>query len=440
MTAAAPDTAARFRALAEATVEDLLRMSPERATDLGDHRYDSRLDDLSEPGLAERRRLLARRRDELDSLDADDLDRADAVDAEILRAALDREVFALDRLAEHRWNPLVWLPGEALYPLLARDTVPVPERLRALAGRLAAVPDRLAAARATLADMPRVHVETAVGQTAGVLALVRDEVPALLARAPGLAGELEPPRRDALRALEQHRDWLAGQEGSAAGDPRLGPELFAAKLHLELDADLPAERVVALARERLAELAEELRAVATDWVGAGDDPVRRGAGAVRGGGADRRHDRAAGPAGAGRDDRACPRPRDRPGAGRARRGARDAGVPPRRRDRLLRRARAAGDRAGRRTTRSPDPGGLAGASGSPRSTASTTRQHARHLTVHEAMPGHLLQLAHARAYRGATRVRAVLAERPVRRGLGGVRRGAHGQARLRRAGRSGCSG
>src|SRR5690606_8722422 len=31
----------------------------------------------------------------------------------------------------------------------------------------------------------------------------------------------------------------------------------------------------------------------------------------------------------------------------------------------------------------------------------------RNLTVHEAMPGHFLQLAHARRYRGATRVRAL---------------------------------
>src|SRR5512133_2142970 len=208
--AVAHSSAARFRALAEYTTEDLLRLGPERATDLGDHRYDDRLDDLSESGLAERRRVLARRRDELDSLDTASLggpayagggpdgagpdgagpdgaapagatlDRADAVDAEILRAGLDRELFGLERLQEHRWNPLVWLPGEAIYPLLARDTSPVPERLRALSGRLAAVPDRLAAARATLADMPPVHVETAVGQTAGVITLVRDEVPALL--------------------------------------------------------------------------------------------------------------------------------------------------------------------------------------------------------------------------------------------------------------------
>jgi uncharacterized protein (DUF885 family) len=408
MTAAAADTAARFRTLAEDTVEDLLRLSPERATDLGDHRYDDRLDDLSESGLAARRRLLALRRDELDSLDADELDRADAVDAHILRAALDRDLFALDRLAEHRWNPLVWLPGEALYPLLARDTTPVPERLRALAGRLAAVPDRLATARATLDDMPQVHVETAVQQAAGVVALVRDEVPALLARAPGLAGEVEPARAVALRALEEYRAWLAGRVESAAGEPRLGPELFAAKLHLELDADLPAERVVELAREQLAELTEQLRAAATDWVGAGADPVAEAL-------------------------ERCARdaPTDETIVPLARQALADttelvraSGIvavpdepvevhvmPEFRRGVAVAYCDAPGPLETGGTTYfaiSPTP-----ADWPPERVASFYREYNTaqlvDLTVHEAMPGHVLQLTHARRYRGATRVRQVLA-------------------------------
>jgi uncharacterized protein (DUF885 family) len=36
----------------------------------------------------------------------------------------------------------------------------------------------------------------------------------------------------------------------------------------------------------------------------------------------------------------------------------------------------------------------------------------RNLTVHEAMPGHFLQLAHARRYRGSTRVRALTGSGP----------------------------
>ena len=150
---------APFVAVAEAAIDDVLRLRPELATALGEHAHDDRLDDLSRDGLAHERDVLEGHRDALDSLDLDLLGPDDAVDADILRHALDRRLFALDVLREHTWNPLLWLPGEALHPLLARDTTPVPDRLRALAARLEQVPDRLALARRTLEAMPRVHVD-----------------------------------------------------------------------------------------------------------------------------------------------------------------------------------------------------------------------------------------------------------------------------------------
>ena len=42
----------------------------------------------------------------------------------------------------------------------------------------------------------------------------------------------------------------------------------------------------------------------------------------------------------------------------------------------------------------------------------------RDLTVHEAMPGHYLQLAHANEFRAPTLVRAIFQKRPVHRRAG----------------------
>lgn len=402
------DATGRFHTIAEAAVDDLLRLAPEHATDLGDHRFDDRLDDLSEDGLAERARVLTEDRDALDTIDTDDLDRDDAVDAEILRAGLDRELFELEQLREHTWNPLVWLPGEALYPLLARDTIPVPERLRALAARLAGVPERLALARATLERMPRVHVETAVTQTSGALALVRDELPALLATDPGLSSAVEPAAVRAAAALEEHRGWLADQVGQATGDPRLGPELFAAKLHLKLDSDLSAGRIAALAREQLAEVGERLAKEATDWVGAGDDPVRRAL-----------------------DRIAAEVPDDGTivavagdALARATALVRETGVvrlpdaecliqvmPEFRRGVAIAYCDSPGPLETGGTTYyaiAPTP-----ADWPAERVASFYREYntaqMTNLTVHEAMPGHVVQLGLARTYRGSTRVRQVLA-------------------------------
>jgi uncharacterized protein (DUF885 family) len=402
------DTAARFHALAEDAVEDLLRLDPEWATDLGDHRFDDQLTDLSEAGLAGAAATLADHRDELDSLDADELVPADAVDAQILRAGLDRRLFGLQQLHEHTWNPLPWLPGEAIYLLLSRDTGPVEDRLRALGGRLEAVPQRLATARATLQDMPRVHVETALTQISGLISMLREQVPPLAGTAPRTFLSVEPMRTAAEDALVEHRDWLLDQLDGAHGDPRLGSSLFAAKLHLFLDADLSAEHVAAAAREHLDRVTDELTELAVGWVGPGDDAIRRAL-----------------------DRAAAEVPDDRTIVSVARRWLAEAtelvtssGVvrvpddpleievmPELRRGVAVAYCDAPGPLEEGGVTRfaiSPTPAGW-----SPERVASFYREYntamMANLTVHEAMPGHMVQLAHARRYRGATRVRQVLA-------------------------------
>jgi len=402
------DTAARFHALAEDAVEDLLRLDPEWATDLGDHRFDDQLTDLSEAGLAGAAATLADHRDELDSLDADELVPADAVDAQILRAGLDRRLFGLQQLHEHTWNPLPWLPGEAIYLLLSRDTGPVEDRLRALGGRLEAVPQRLATARATLQDMPRVHVETALTQISGLISMLREQVPPLAGTAPRTFLSVEPMRTAAEDALVEHRDWLLEQLDGAHGDPRLGSSLFAAKLHLFLDADLSAEHVAAAAREHLDRVTDELTELAVGWVGPGDDAIRRAL-----------------------DRAAAEVPDDRTIVSVARRWLAEAtelvtssGVvrvpddpleievmPELRRGVAVAYCDAPGPLEEGGVTRfaiSPTPAGW-----SPERVASFYREYntamMANLTVHEAMPGHMVQLAHARRYRGATKVRQVLA-------------------------------
>ena len=227
---------AHARRCSRTVVDDLLRWRRSRRPPLGDHRYDDLLDDLSADGRAEAARVLAGRRDALDSLDDEALDADDRVDLEVLRNGLDRRLFAARGAAPSPpGTRCVWLPGDALHPLLARDVLPAADRLRSVAARLAAVPDRLLLAERTLEDVPQVHRDTAVQQTAGVVALVRDEVGGLLAEEPSLRAEVEPAQAAAVAALERYAAWLQGQP--ATRDPRLGAEVFAAKLHLVLDAD-----------------------------------------------------------------------------------------------------------------------------------------------------------------------------------------------------------
>ncbi|GGL90684.1 DUF885 domain-containing protein [Micromonospora yangpuensis] len=269
-----------FAPRAERIVDALLASRPGVATSLGDHRYDDRLPDLSAEATAVDRAMLTEASHALAELDPDALDPDEQVDHELLSALVDRELFESTEIRTHEWDPLRHNPGPLLHALLARPYAPAEVRLTALTGRLAAVPDALATARATLAQMPRIHAETAVGQFTGAAALVRDEVPALLAQAPALRSQVEPAATAAIAALEEFVAWLRAGLAADAGpgpDPRLGRRRFEARLWHTLDTELSAAEIQRRAWAALDEITEEIRAAAVELVGgpADDETVRR---------------------------------------------------------------------------------------------------------------------------------------------------------------------
>jgi uncharacterized protein (DUF885 family) len=272
----------QLRRLADEYVDDLARRHPDAATELGDHRFDELLPDASEAALADERRFLDGFAARLTDLDGPALEPELRVDAALMAGDVARRLFAIEELREHTWNPLLANPGAALYMLLARDYAPLPERLHALAGRLTRVPDALAAARASLGRMPKVHLETAITQFDGTIALVKaaaaDGVGAGAAGAGAAVAEVDRARPAALDALAAHRDWLAARlaELSAAADPdsggagredgfadpRLGPDLFSRKLSLTLQAAADADAILARAEADLERVTEEITRVA----------------------------------------------------------------------------------------------------------------------------------------------------------------------------------
>ncbi|MGN9807999.1 DUF885 domain-containing protein [Micromonospora sp. BQ11] len=269
-----------FVPLAERIVEALLASRPGLAGSAGDHRYDDRLPDLSADAVAADRAMLRDAGDALAEIDPDALAVEESVDHALLTVLVDRALFETTEVRAHEWDPLAHNPGPLLHALAARPYAPVEVRLESLAGRLAAVPDALATARATLRDMPRIHAETAVGQFTGTAALIRDEVPALLAQAPAAHDRVEPAATAAIAACEEFVAWLRAGLAADPGpgpDPRLGRRRWEARLWHTLDTELGAAEVQRRAWANLDRVTEEIRAAAVELVGgpADDETVRR---------------------------------------------------------------------------------------------------------------------------------------------------------------------
>lgn len=408
--------AARFDETARRILDALLAARPERATTLGDHRHDDELPDLSADGVAGYARMLIDGLAALDDIDDAELDTGQRVDLEVLRNHLTGELWTATEPAPHLWDPLLHLPVDAVNDLVQRPGPDPGERLRAVCARLAAIPAALDTARRTLQSMPPVHVETAIAQAHGLLATIDTDV-AALAEAAGGGPATWAAISGAARALREHADWLAERLTTADRNPRLGPAQYAATLWYTLDSEIGPDALLTRAESDLMAIEERMAELASRIAGA---PPR--AGQVR-----EVLDTlaATAPVDAGtllplcRDALALVRDRvDEVGL---------ATVP----DDPLRFVEMPESKRGVAVAYCDPPGPLepagpdgpqvtllavapAPASWSAARVASFYREYNGHmlrsLIAHEAIPGHALQLAHAR--RGGTPVRAVLESGP----------------------------
>ncbi|HEX6521781.1 MAG TPA: DUF885 domain-containing protein [Streptosporangiaceae bacterium] len=257
-----------FTELAKAYLDDHAERHPDLATEQGDHRFDAHLPDRSAAALAAERPALDGWAARLSALDAQMLSAEDQVDAAIMANDVARRIFEIDELREHTWNPLPANPGRAIYRLLSLEFAPLPDRLASVAGRLAEVPAMLAAARSQLGPMPRVHIETALGQFSGTIKLVTDAIDEALAAEPSHAARIGEVRPAALEALTAHRAWLSAQlSGDVFASPRIGMERFASKLTLTLQTGTDADSILARANADLERVTEEITALAASLGG-----------------------------------------------------------------------------------------------------------------------------------------------------------------------------
>src|SRR6266576_3553575 len=243
-----------FQKIAHDYIEQYLRASPEDATELGDHRFDGQLTDYSPEAQAKELATQKEFRDKLSALDGSQLTGANTIDFRILKENIDYQIFRAEELKEAEWNPLVYMQSLAnsLYLLVARDFASPEKRIPSLRERMGNIPGVIAQAKANLQHPPRIHTETAIEQTQGAINLVRIELAPLLDQAPQLKKELAPLQDKTAATLEDYKKWLQKDLlPRSDGDFRLGEETYMKKLRFALASDLPMEDIMKRAKADL---------------------------------------------------------------------------------------------------------------------------------------------------------------------------------------------
>lgn len=259
---------ARFADLSRRALEGWLQLSPVSATQIGEHRYDGEIDDLSAEGrqksLDFSRRMLA----ELAAMDVSRLSRENQVDAAILRNQLEYDAWTNETLQAWAWDPQVYsgLAGGALYNLMAREFAPLPDRLKSAITRMEKIPTLLAQARANLdpARVPKIHAETVARQNAGILSIVDSFITPRAKELPEADQQRLAAATESLKkAVEEHQQWLDKTlVPNARGDFRVGEKIYDQKLKFALLSSLSRADIKQRAEGELKRVRGEMYAIA----------------------------------------------------------------------------------------------------------------------------------------------------------------------------------
>ncbi|WP_448142333.1 DUF885 domain-containing protein [Stenotrophomonas bentonitica] len=269
-TAPAADAAvdAAFADLSKRALDTWMQLSPISATQIGDHRYDSEIDDLSAAGQQKMLTAYKGLLGELDKVEVSKLSRENQVDAAILRNQLQSEIWNAEVLQASKWDPQIYngTAGSALYGLMAREFAPLPERLKSATARMEKLPQIFAQARENLdpARVPKIHAETVAKQNKGILSIVDTFITPHIGELPAEDGKRLQAAIDGLKkAVDEQQTWLDKTlVPNAKGDFRIGAELYDQKLKFALNSSLSRAEIGERARAELKRVRQDMYGIA----------------------------------------------------------------------------------------------------------------------------------------------------------------------------------
>jgi uncharacterized protein (DUF885 family) len=226
-------------------LSDYYQFSPESATNVGIHDFDSLLTDTSREGIEARLGFARNFRSHFALLNEGDLTPARRIDYRLILNRLDAIQFALD--SERDWemdpNYYVRVVSSGVQSLLRREFAPLEVRVRSLTYRLSQVPQVFENARANLKAPPRIYTEIAIEQSKGLVRYLEGSVveQTQAVEDATLRSEFQKQHSAAVAAAKSYADWLESELLARSVDEfALGESRYRQKLLYEelIDADL----------------------------------------------------------------------------------------------------------------------------------------------------------------------------------------------------------
>jgi uncharacterized protein (DUF885 family) len=264
---ASSSTTSDFEKLTDDLLYGSLALAPVSATQAGYHEHagvqlDEQLDDFSPAGMESQRRFWDGLKTRIDALNTDSLDKEQQADLDIMKNQINLALLELNTIESYKHNPTVYveLAGNAVFAPYMLNYAAKEKRFQQITRRLEKFPALFAQAKANLADAPEVWNRVAREENDGTVGLIdktlRAEVPAAQKADYGRAADT------ALAALKDFTAYLQKDLSKKTSDWRLGREKYALKCDYVLATGKTPEQLLAEAEAALKTTRDELDTLA----------------------------------------------------------------------------------------------------------------------------------------------------------------------------------
>ena len=260
-------SAADFDKLTDDLLYGTLALSPVTATQTGYHEHngvslDEMLDDYSASGIDTQRKFYNDIQSRVNSLNPTSLDAEQRADLEIIKNQLQLAFLELDTIQNYKHNPTVYveLAGSALFVPSILDYAPKEQRYRHIVKRLEKFPALFSQAKMNLVDAPDVWNRVAREENQGNIGLIEHDLK---------SGVPEPQKADydraaagALAALKDFNAFLEQELSKKTSDWRLGKDKYARKFEYVLATGKTPEQLLGEAEADLKAIRQEMEKLA----------------------------------------------------------------------------------------------------------------------------------------------------------------------------------
>jgi len=253
-----------FDKFVDEVMEFFWQSSPYGATFAGIHKYDHELDQMSYHYLEEVNKKTKTYIRRLNQWNKNKLSADEYIDWQLLTNALESGVKTYEDIRYWQKDPssYVTLCLYSLFILVIRDFAPIEERARSFLSRLKQVPRLLNEARANLRDSPAVFTRLGIEVIEGGRTFFQEMVPQLGTAAPLLRAELEKAAREAADAFDDYGRFLKDEHlVRSTGDFAIGRELFNYKLAVDHMLPYKADEVLTIGQEAKTATEQEMALV-----------------------------------------------------------------------------------------------------------------------------------------------------------------------------------